>query len=591
MTRSGRRLGGLLIVVLGAAASQARAQAPSGAPRENPFACLGEGESIVRAGGTDQLLAEVARRVAHPPAADDPPAEAARHHCVTAELMRRIGDPRTAEYYQKAIATAPDEPGYELLYGYYLRNVRGPRHPLDEQAETHYFRALEKLDQVQRGGRSLDFDQATDSWAQRGLISLYQEDGLPVLSARAYRFPRNGASSMGLGFTSMFQFSRDTGSFGEVDDVRRFTSEAAFASSTERLNRPLDTEELKGIVRTPMRIGFYNRLRLRVPTIGAFDAGFNVFRAPRSQISYFTEPNNFGDVKVNEASVGYRRAFDLYPVFDLLLDVSYHRVERTGVVEWFPDLREVVHMVEARPAISRFFGPDKATVGMNYVFMDIPEAPGGPVYDRVRQRAIRAFWFDYSVYRPLLLPNLATRQLERTLTRGLSFYGGYALDDEVYGVRTAQRRDLFAGTALRGIGGFDFTLQGTYFRSDNRYASRGPDGSATQLVDSAQSNAQVRPTFVLLYRLVDEETIPDVPRSPLAGLNLVVPIRHDFALRGADTFESTRAGAELWSKLIVTGMRGTTFLLTAGYEAQWFHHLHLLENAVRVQLRMGWGNL
>ena len=64
-----------------------------------------------------------------------------------------------------------------------------------------------------------------------------------------------------------------------------------------------------------------------------------------------------------------------------------------------------------------------------------------------------------------------------------------------------------------------------------------------------------------------------MPQTPLAGLNLVVPVRADFATRGPNAFDNVRGGAELWSKLISTGLRGTNFLLTAGYEAQWFHRL------------------
>src|SRR5207244_2885548 len=79
--------------------------------------------------------AATARRPAPPPPRAAPAGGRPRHACVTAELMRRVGDGRAAAYYEKAIAAAPGEPGYELWYGYYLRNVRGPGHPLDEAAE------------------------------------------------------------------------------------------------------------------------------------------------------------------------------------------------------------------------------------------------------------------------------------------------------------------------------------------------------------------------------------------------------------------------------------------------------------------------
>jgi hypothetical protein len=572
-------------------ARPASAQAPeAAAPRANPFACLGEGESLVRGVSTAEIRAEIATRVAHPPPADESAFDRARHHCVTAELMRRVGDGRAADYYEKAIAANPTEPGFELWYGYYLRNVRGPRAPLLEQAELHYFSALDKMRAVRAANAAADFDDITESWVRRGLMSLYQEDGLPLLRSKAFPYAANGAGSLGASLTSMARVSHDTNEFGGIDDGRRYAAEAAFSSSRQRLNRPLDREELRGIIRTPIRYSLYNRLRLRIPYLGAVDALYNRFRAPSSQITAFTEPNTFVDVAVDEFGGAWKRAFDLYPLFDLLLDLGYRRVQRRGVIEWYKDQRETLNLIEARPAVSRFLGPDKLTVGMNYVFMDIPELPNGAVSDRKRGRAIRAFYADYAMYRPLLLPDLSTLELRRTPTRGFHFYGGYAMDDEVYGVRMVQRRDLYAGTSLRGLGGFDVTLQGTIFTS-NTMESRWENGVLERVLDGSQGIRQLRPTMILLYRLIDDEAIPDVPRSPLAGLNLVVPVRADFATEGPRDFENLRGGVELWGKVIATPLRGTHFLITAGYEAQWFHRLDRVLHIGRLELRMGWSYL
>jgi hypothetical protein len=38
-------------------------------------------------------------------------------------------------------------------------------------------------------------------------------------------------------------------------------------------------------------------------------------------------------------------------------------------------------------------------------------------------------------------------------------------------------------------------------------------------------------------------------------------------------------------------LRGTSFLVTLGYEAQYFHHLAVLSHELSFALRMGWGNL
>jgi hypothetical protein len=165
------------------------------------------------------------------------------------------------------------------------------------------------------------------------------------------------------------------------------------------------------------------------------------------------------------------------------------------------------------------------------------------------------------------------------------------MDDEAFGVRVVYRRDAYGGVSLRGVGPMDVTVQGTLLASDTTEDRRGAGNGVVRVLDESQSIRQIRPTLIALYRLVDEEAIPDVPRTPLAGLNLVVPVRVDFATRGPDAYDNVRGGAELWGKLIATGLRGTNFLVTAGYEAQWFHRLAKVVHMGNLQVRMGWGTL
>jgi hypothetical protein len=560
------------------------------AERPNPFACVGEGDSLVRGLSAAEIGDEVGKRLA----AQNRPASgfaAAQFDCVTAELMRRVGDGRASQYYERAIAADPEEPGFELAYAYYLRNVRGPRAPLLEQAEVHYDRVMSKLAAVHAAGADQTFDAVTRDWAERGMMTLYQEDGLPLLPWRAHPYEPGEVHKLSLALTSMVRVGRDPNEFNHVDDGPRFTSEAMFAGSPQRLKRPLDRDELAGIARAPVHFDVYNRLRLRLPEIGAIDVSYRVFRSYKSQIVRYTEPNTFGDVQVDEAGVGFRRVLDLSPVFDLLIDVGYRRVTRKGVVEWYPDQKEGINLFEALPALARFFGPDKLVVGLNFVYMDIPVLPGGLLEDRVRARSIRAFYFDYALYRPLLLPDLPSFRLKRMFTRGWHFFGGYVFDDEIYGVRVAQQRTAYLGTNLQGVGGFDIMLQGTLTQARTTYPVREAGGAVHRAPDPAQTSAQVRPTLLVLYRLIDEETVPGLPSSPLVGLNLVFPVRHDIAVEGLDSFENTRAGVELWAKLVSTGLRGTSFLLTAGYEAQRFHRLDLIVHSLNLALRMGWNYL
>src|SRR5205085_12403823 len=64
--------------------------------------------------------------------------------------------------------------------------------------------------------------------------------------------------------------------------------------------------------------------------LGAVDASYEALRLDNAQIVRFTEPNAFGNVDVNQAALGYRRSFDLYPMFDLLIAGGYRRVDRVG---------------------------------------------------------------------------------------------------------------------------------------------------------------------------------------------------------------------------------------------------------------------
>ncbi|MDX2021374.1 MAG: hypothetical protein SF187_14125 [Deltaproteobacteria bacterium] len=555
------------------------------ATRSNPFACYGAAESLVQGLSAAQIADLVKSRLEAPPSATEGTFDAANWHCTNGELMRRVGDTRAAASYAKVIEIDPQEPGWELWYGLYLRNTRGAAHPLLEQAEVHYYAALAKLSALAERGAEMPFDATTKDWVQRGLNIVYGEAGLPLFG-RAYPYD-GGKPFLSVAFTSMLRTSVDTNEAGTVDDVRRFASEASFSISAQRLNRALTPAELEGIVRTPLRLDFYNRLRLRLGQLGAIDVSYDVFRAYKSQITRYTEPNNLGDVSVEQAGLSFQRTLDLYSLFDLHIEGGYRRVSRVGVVEWFPDLRENINMYEAHPAISRFLGPDKLTVGMHYVFMDIPFVPGGLLEDRFRERAIRAFYFDYAFYRPLVLPDPDTWRLRRQFTRGVHVYGGYAMDDEVWGIREVQRRDTYLGSTFKGFAGFDLTLQLTTLTSLTDITTF----TGESYVDPIQTNKHFRSTAILLYRIVDEDTMPGMPASSLAMMNLVFPVRADFTYKGWNAYENVRAGAELWSKFVWKGLRGTNFLLTAGYDIQYFHRVERLVHMGHLDLRMGWNYL
>lgn len=576
---------------IAAGATPSRAdEPPAGGAWVHPFACPGEAASMMRGLSAPQIAEERDKWAAVLAERSGEPAAARAHlYCVQAELMRRIGDPGAAEYYEKAIEANPSEPGYELWYGYYLRNVRGPGAPLTEPAETRYLASMRKMDARKSTGAIQDYDATTEDWTRRGLAALYQDDGLPLLPWRAYPYSRWNAAPPSLAFTSVNSTAKSPGDFFEVDDVRGFTSEAQFAGSNGRLNRTLDKQELRAIARDNFRTETYNRLRLRQPLLGAVDVFYRHRKLREAQISRFDAPETFNDVRLGHIGAGWKRAFDLYPAFDLMLAGEIGKADRTGTVEGFPRQAQSFMQYELRPALSRFLGPDKLTVGGVWVRMDIPDTQGGIPEERGRGRTIVAATFDYAMYRPLLLPQLqiGTLELKRMETRGWHFYGGVAQDTEVFGTRLAVKRDFYLGTTLKGLRGFDFNLQPTLLT----HGVENGEGVG----DASQSNAQYRTSVSVLKRLVDEDVTPGMPASFLglrpASLNLTVPLRHDLAVEGPDDFENLRGGLELWGKAIATGLRGTSFLATLGYEYEWFYRLDKGLNLFRADLRMGWAQL
>ncbi|HEY2515177.1 MAG TPA: hypothetical protein VGI39_30130 [Polyangiaceae bacterium] len=571
------------VVGAGALAALTFARAAAAQETPSPFACFGEAQAIETGVSTADLAQERDKRVTEPAPEGETPAALAHRMCVIAELMSRLGDADAPDYFERAIAAAPDEGGYELWYGAYLGGVRGATLPLIERAEVHLYRALDKVRARKARGAARPFDATTEEWAERRLIDLYQSDGLPALPWKGYPYSVDGTNGPGLFVTGQGRASIDTNDFVDVSDVRKFTAESAFAGSIERLNRDLTRSEKQTLVRAPARYEVLARARIRQNILGAIDLGYRSLWIEHGQIMRFDQPTNFVDARVQQYGVTYHRALDLYPFADATVEASYQRVDRVGIVEYFPNEYEHIDMIEAKPALSRFLGPDKLTIGSNIVYMAMPDIVGGSVDQRKRGRAITAFYFDYAIYRPLLLPSLSSGGMHwhRKNTRGWHFFGGAAFDNEVYGTRLVQKRDYYGGTSLLGLGPWDFTLQGTVFQSGVT------DAEGFDLHTLA--NGQYRTSFVPLFRIIDGEAIPGLPAggSP-AFLNLVFPMRWDVALQGAKDFENFRVGAELWTRFISPGLRGASILASGGYSFQYFYNLDKPLHVARIDVGLGW---
>jgi hypothetical protein len=579
----------LIAAVVMAGAGVAHADDAVQGPPINPFRCRGDAEAIARDLTVGEIRVEIERRVSAPPD-DDPPTVVAHEQCVIAELMKRVGDLDAADWYERAIATNPGEPGYELWYGSYLGGARGANGPIVEGAEKHYYRGIAKLEG--RGPETAEFDKTTAEWLQRRLLDLYQRDGLPLVGWKAFKYEEGDLVRPGVALSSVFQVSSDTRDFFYGNEMRAFTGEAAFAESSLRLGRPLTNTEKFNLIRTPLRTGWNNRVRFRHNWIGAIDLEHRWFQAKNAQIGIFTQPNDYVDIEVTELGAGFSRTIPVGPLFDLDLAGSYRRTSRTGVVEYLPDEEQQFNTFEATPSLSRFVGPDKLTLRAAYVYMAIPDLEGGMPYEQARGQTIRALHLEYAMYRkaPILSFAGGRPHFDRKYTRGWHFYAGVAEDAQVYGLRQVLARDHYLGTTLKGWGDYDVTLQGTLYTAGTRFVD--PEEPMGLESDPSQAHAQYRTTFALARRLIDEDVTPGMPKSHLgfapASLVLVMPFTHDLAVKGSNDFENVRGGAELWLKLIGTGLGGATFLITGGYDYQFFYHQTKGAHMAHLAVRLGW---
>jgi hypothetical protein len=521
----------------------------------NPFKQLDEASALTSIRGLDGIRRDIKERL-------QKPIENAGEYLLIAELMKRVGDLRADEYYQKAIAADDTEPAYESFYADYLRNFRGPGRPLFPDAEKHYLLAQKKLRHV---NRQRDWDQETNQRVERGLVALYQEDGLPVINLQ-----EDDISRPLLFFSSINRFAQLPGDFDNVDDVRAFTSEALLVSS--RLNQNLSDDVLRKIIRVKPQGETLNRLRFRYHALPMVEASYKYREIERGQITNFFEPNKFNRVHLNEYGVSIEKPLAVSHYFDLLLRGSYKRAKREGLIEFLPNTREHINQYEGRAALSRFFGPDKAIVDTVYVFQDIDQAVATPIR---RSRRIVGAKFTYE----LLRFSLDSTYRKRFETRGIHFFAGVLDDRERFGTARLIKNDYFAGSSIKGAGSYEITVQPTIFTSR-------VEGVLNQL-----RNSQYRTNFNFLWRIKDEEKEPGLPEklrwlNP-AFIHLVIPFKHDVAIRGLEKFENYNIGISLNAKFFRTGSQRTTFLTSAGYNYQRYYKLNRNLNLLSFNVSVG----
>jgi hypothetical protein len=532
------------------------AQGTAADSRANPFKQFDEASALALRRGLEGIKLEINKLL-------NRSVKDAGTYLVIAELMKRVGDSRAEQYYQKTIAAANTEPAYELFYADYLRNFRGPNQPLFPAAEEHYLRARRKLSKIDRPSV---WDLETSRRVERGLVALYQEDGAPIINLHR----DEAASRPLLLFSSINRFAQLTGDFDNIDDVRGFTSEALLASS--RLHQDLSDDVLQRMIRVKPQVETLNRFRFRYKTLPAVDISYKYRQIERGQITNFFEPNKFNRIYLNEFGFSIEKPLAVSRYFDLALRGSYKRARRQGLIEFLPRSEEDINQYEGRAAVSRFLGPDKAIFETIYVFQDIDQLVSTPIK---RNRQIVGAKFTYQ----LLRFSIDSAYRKRFTTRGIHFLAGVLDDKERFGEARLVKNDYFVGASLKGLGGFELTIQPTIFTSR-------VDGVLNQL-----SNSQYRTNLAFAWRIKDEENEPGLPEklhwlNP-AFIHLVVPFKHDVALKGLDKFENYDLGIALNAKFFRTGSQRTTFLMSGGYHYQRYYKLNRNLNLLSFNISIG----
>jgi hypothetical protein len=589
---------------------------PVEGPEINPFACQGQAESLENDRSIAEMRWELGKRLDPLFQPSDPPTVRAIKLCVIGEMKKRVGDAGAVDYYLRAISENPQEPGFEMFAAKYYAGARGARGQVADLAEKHYYRALEKLDALRAQGRFRDFHAVVEDHVRKGLLVLYQQDGMPLLPWKAYPQHPSGYLAPGVSVASQDSIGFDTRGGPGANETGGFMAEAGLFVIRSRDNLVPEQriqENLKiarfDIARNPLRLRSDNQLRLRHAFLGSLDFVYGVLTAKNAAITAFARPSErvvppggppiLNDVDVREIGGAYERVIGLYPLFDLKVAGGARRVRRVGTVEGFPDCAQDFNVYEVRPTLSRFVSSDKLTVGGVWVLMDMPpvNCAGGPTPDQatsVRGRRIAAATFEYAFYSPLLLPRLDLVSLHpyRTPTRGLYLYGGYVNDNEVFGDHRTINETYYGGARLEGPGPFDIGVTESY------YVASGTQLNPTTRVEDPSldlAGKTLRTSLVFATRLLNPDATPGVPPAwgPLAlhSVNWVFPASFDKVTAGRDDFENFRVGTQLWWQLFGTGFGGPAFLFTLNYEYQYFYKIPKSVHNAGITIRLGWRDL
>src|SRR5579864_229500 len=312
-----------------------------------------------------------------------------------AELMKRVGDYQAARFYEKAIQANQSEACYESFYADYLRNFRGPNRPLFPQAEKHYFLALKAL--ARKKPPLPKRDEITKSRVERGLIALYQEDGITILSRRSGATSENAMHEVPLAFlSSINRYAQSTADLDrEVDDIRDYTSEALFSASNFRNARPLDIRELRTLLRIKTPFETVERVRFRYNNLPAIDIFGGYRHTPNDAVNDFRTPNVFNGLVLYEYGVSAEKPFSIAKKLDADIVGTFREIRQRGLLEFGANIVETIQDYEIKAAVSRFVGPDKVILQFNYAYQAIQAATRAD-----RDREFTGATLTYQLLRP-----------------------------------------------------------------------------------------------------------------------------------------------------------------------------------------------
>jgi hypothetical protein len=109
------------------------------------------------------------------------------------------------------------------------------------------------------------------------------------------------------------------------------------------------------------------------------------------------------------------------------------------------------------------------------------------------------------------------------------------------------------------------------------------------------SGKSLRSSLTVGARIINPDETPGMPGSwagfAAHSLNWVFPASFDKVLAGRNDFENFRIGTQLWWQMFGTGFGGPAFLVTAGYDYQYFYRIPKHMHNVSVTFRIGWRDL